>query len=263
MALLQISEPGQSTAPHQHKLAVGIDLGTTNSLVAIMKDGQPYCVKGSDGKSALMPSILHFDRDGGLIVGDEARLKLIEDPAHTIYSVKRLMGKSYKDLDALGGVLGYTVIDDEGDALVKVRVNDQFYTPIELSAEILKALKKRIESELGVEITKAVVTVPAYFNDNQRQATRDAGKLAGLDILRIVNEPTAAALAYGIGVMREGESTGHESEIIAVYVLGGGTFDISILQIQDGVFEVLAGDADAGVDTGTQQSDFPPGQCNR
>ncbi|MEZ4921365.1 MAG: Hsp70 family protein [Saprospiraceae bacterium] len=213
---------------------IGIDLGTTNSLVAHMVDGNPVCVRDKDGKSSLMPSILHFASANSLIVGDAARKMLISDPAHTIYSVKRLMGKSFSDVKRLENFFGYKILDDDAEALVKIKVHEKYFTPIELSARILSALKARIEGELGSTVSKAVITVPAYFNDTQRQATRDAGKLAGLDVLRIVNEPTAAALAYGIGLDPE------ISETIAVYDLGGGTFDISILQIQDGIFEVLS-----------------------
>ncbi len=215
-------------------LIVGIDLGTTNSLVAFIKDGQPYCVKGADGRSTLVPSVVHFAENGDIIVGDAAKEKLITDPAHTIFSVKRLMGKSFKDVQEKRDFFGYQIIDDDTDSLVKIRVKDRFYSPVELSALILKELKTRVEAELGQPIEKAVITVPAYFNDNQRQATRDAGKLAGLDVLRIVNEPTAAALAAPPSV--EGA--------VAVYDLGGGTFDISILQIQDGIYEVLATNGD-------------------
>ncbi|MFK7772419.1 MAG: Fe-S protein assembly chaperone HscA [Saprospiraceae bacterium] len=217
---------------------VGIDLGTTNSLVAYIKDGKAEAVKGKDGKSTLVPSIVHFGKDGEIIVGEEAREKLISDPGNTIYSVKRLMGKSYDDVENVEQYFGYKIIDEDTESLVKVRVNDKFFTPIELSAEILKSLKQRIEKDLGETIDKAVITVPAYFNDSQRQATRDAGKLAGLDVLRIVNEPTAASLAYGIGLDPE------ETRTIAVYDLGGGTFDISILQIQNGIFEVLSTNGD-------------------
>lgn len=213
---------------------VGIDLGTTNSLVAFIKDGQPYCVKGADGQSTLVPSVVHFAENGDILVGDPAKQKLITDPAHTIFSVKRLMGKSFKDVQEHSEFFGYQIIDDDTDSLVKIRVKDRFYSPVELSSLILKELKTRVEAALGQPIEKAVITVPAYFNDNQRQATRDAGKLAGLDVLRIVNEPTAAALAAPQGV--EGA--------VAVYDLGGGTFDISILQIQDGIYEVLSTNGD-------------------
>ena len=218
------------------ELIIGIDLGTTNSLVAYVKEGQPVAVKDKKKQRTLVPSIIHFANTGEIIVGEEARDKLIEDPQHTIYSVKRLMGKSYKDVKDIQQYFGYQVIDDDAESLVKIRVNDRFYTPIELSAEILKTLKKRVEDELDAAITKAVITVPAYFNDAQRQATRDAGKLAGLDVLRIVNEPTAASLAYGLGQQ--------DSQTIAVFDLGGGTFDISILRIQDGIFEVLSTNGD-------------------
>jgi len=215
-------------------LIVGIDLGTTNSLVAFIKDGQPYCVKGADGRSTLVPSVIHFAENGDILVGDAAKEKLITDPANTIFSVKRLMGKSFRDVQSNRDFFGYQIIDDDTDSLVKIRVKDRFYSPVDLSALILKELKARIETELGQPIEKAVITVPAYFNDNQRQATRDAGKLAGLDVLRIVNEPTAAALAAPPSV--EGA--------VAVYDLGGGTFDISILQIQDGIYEVIATNGD-------------------
>lgn len=217
---------------------IGIDLGTTNSLVSYIVDGEPKAVKGKDGKSTLVPSIVHFSEDGKIIVGDAAREKLVSDPQNTIYSVKRLMGKSYGDVSDFEQYFGYKIIDEDTDALVKIRVGDKFYTPIELSAEILKELKRRIEEDLGALVSKAVITVPAYFNDAQRQATRDAGKLAGLDVLRIVNEPTAASLAYGLATDQA------KGQTIAVYDLGGGTFDISILQIQDGIFEVLSTNGD-------------------
>ena len=195
MATISINlKDGSIEQPQE--VIVGIDLGTTNSLVAYMKDGQPLCVKGADGKSTLVPSVVHFAENGEVIVGDAAKARLLSDPANTIYSVKRLMGKSFKDVQGLGARLGYQVLDDDTDSLVKIRVKDRFYTPIELSALILKELKARVEAELGAAICNAVITVPAYFTDTQRQATRDAGRLAGLDVLRIVNEPTAAALAY-------------------------------------------------------------------
>jgi molecular chaperone HscA len=219
-------------------LIVGIDLGTTNSLVAYMKDGQAVAVKGVPtsvgSKSVLVPSIVHFTENQAIIVGDAAKEKLISDPQHTIYSVKRLMGKSYQDVRNYEQYFGYQIIDEDTESLVKIRVGDKFFTPIELSAEILKELKRRIEDNLGETISKAVITVPAYFNDAQRQATRDAGKLAGLDVLRIVNEPTAASLAYGIGLEKG------DNQTVAVYDLGGGTFDISILRIENGIFEVLS-----------------------
>ena len=191
-------------------------------------------VKTGDEKQSLTPSIIHFDESGQLIVGEGAKQYLISQPERTIFSVKRLMGKSYNDISEFRSSLGYEIIDNDNDSLVKIKVDNQFYSPIELSAEILKSLKIDAEKALGTDITKAVITVPAYFNDAQRQATRDAGKLAGLDVLRIVNEPTAASLAYGIGIDR------NQSMNIAVYDLGGGTFDISILHIEDGIFEVLS-----------------------
>ncbi len=225
----------------QDEVIVGIDLGTTNSLVAIIEkdSGKPIALKG-EGKSAIVPSIIHFTESGNIIVGDDARNYLIEDPEHTIYSVKRLMGKSYKDVKDYQQHFGYKIIDDDTESLVKVRVNEKFYSPIELSSFILKELKQRAEKELNQIITKAVITVPAYFNDAQRQATRDAGKLAGLDVLRIVNEPTAASLAYGLGL-----NSNEAEQLVAVYDLGGGTFDISILRITSlvnsgDVFEVIA-----------------------
>jgi len=216
------------------EIIVGIDLGTTNSLVAIIRDGKPVCVRDQDGSSSLVPSIVYFAEDQSVIVGKAARDKLVTDPARTIFSVKRLMGKSYLDIAEHTQFFGYRIIDDDTESLVKIRVDDRFFTPIELSALILRELKQRVENELNTVVSKAVITVPAYFNDNQRQATRDAGKLAGLDVLRIVNEPTAAALAYNPS----------EAGTIAVYDLGGGTFDISILQIQDGIYEVLSTNGD-------------------
>lgn len=219
-------------------LIVGIDLGTTNSLVAYMREGQPVAVKGKDGKSTLVPSIIHFDDSQKVIVGNTAKEKLITDPQNTIYSVKRLMGKSYQDVKDYENYFGYKIIDEDSESLVKIRVKDKFFTPIELSTEILKELKRRIEDNLGEVVSKAVITVPAYFNDAQRQATRDAGKLAGLDVLRIVNEPTAASLAYGIGLEKD------DNQTVAVYDLGGGTFDISILRIENGIFEVLSTNGD-------------------
>ena len=222
----------------ESNVIIGIDLGTTNSLVAYIADGAPLAVKEPTGKNTLMPSIVHFGEDNRIIIGEEAKTLLIKKPEHTIYSVKRLMGKSFDDISNNKDFFGYKIIDEE-DKLVKIRVNDRYYTPIELSAEILKALKKRVEANLNASVSKAVITVPAYFNDAQRQATRDAGKLAGLDVLRIVNEPTAASLAYGIGLDQE-----EEEQKIAVYDLGGGTFDISILSIEGGIFEVLSTNGD-------------------
>lgn len=219
----------------QAEMIVGIDLGTTNSLVAIIHPGskEPTALKEHDS-SSLVPSIVHFDESGNVEVGEAAKSYLETDPQNTIFSVKRLMGKSYKDIQQDAGFFTYKVIDDGTDSLVKVQAGDRFYSPIELSSFILKELKQRAEHILKTPVSKAVITVPAYFNDAQRQATRDAGKLAGLDVLRIVNEPTAASLAYGLGLNKNEERT------IAVYDLGGGTFDISILHISNGIFEVLS-----------------------
>jgi molecular chaperone HscA len=221
------------------EMIVGIDLGTTNSLVAIIhpETKQPVALKEHDS-SSLVPSVVHFDVFGNPEVGQGAKRFLETDPANTIFSAKRLMGKSFKDVSQSAGYFTYKVIDDNTDALVKVQVGSSFYSPTDLSSFILAELKKRAEHILKTPVTKAVITVPAYFNDAQRQATRDAGKLAGLDVLRIVNEPTAASLAYGLGLQKDVETT------IAVYDLGGGTFDISILKITDGVFDVLSTNGD-------------------
>jgi molecular chaperone HscA len=223
----------------QPEMIVGIDLGTTNSLVAIIhpETKLPIALKEFDG-SSIVPSVVHFDAFGNVEVGAAAKPYLETDPANTIFSAKRLMGKSYKDIQTHQDFFAYKIIDDNNDSLVKVQVGDQFYSPIELSGHILTALKNRAEHILKTPVSKAVITVPAYFNDSQRQATRDAGKLAGLDVLRIINEPTAASLAYGLGLDPSEEKT------IAVYDLGGGTFDISILKISGGVFEVLSTNGD-------------------
>lgn len=223
----------------KEEVIVGIDLGTTNSLVSIIHPGtkQPIALKEHDS-SSLVPSVVYFDAAGNVVVGEEAKLKLISEPQNTIFSAKRLMGKSYNDIKANTSFFSYKVIDDNTDSLVKVQVGNKFYTPVDLSSFILKELKQRAEHILKTPVNKAVITVPAYFNDAQRQATRDAGKLAGLDVLRIVNEPTAASLAYGFGLDNTTEKT------IAVYDLGGGTFDISILKIHNGIFEVLSTNGD-------------------
>ena len=223
----------------QDEIIVGIDLGTTNSLIAIIHPDtkQPTALR-EHNTSSLVPSIIYFDETGNVIVGEEARKKLISEPQNTIFSAKRLMGKSYNDIKDNAAFFSYKVIDDNTGSLVKVQVGNKFYTPIDLSSFILKELKQRAEHILKTPVNKAVITVPAYFNDAQRQATRDAGKLAGLDVLRIINEPTAASLAYGIGLNKE------EEKIIAVYDLGGGTFDISILRIANGIFEVLSTNGD-------------------
>ncbi|HTD41815.1 MAG TPA: Hsp70 family protein, partial [Mucilaginibacter sp.] len=219
-------------------IIVGIDLGTTNSLVAFIDPDKNPKVINDTGKGVLVPSVVHFGQAGEITVGNEAKNYLITDPQNTVFSVKRLLGRSYHDIENYKDFFSYKVIDDDTESLVKIKVGDRFYTPIELSGLILKELKERAEHALKTPVNRAVITVPAYFNDSQRQATRDAGKLAGLDVLRIVNEPTAASLAYGIGLNPE------ETKTIAVYDLGGGTFDVSILQIQNGIFEVLSTNGD-------------------
>ncbi|TGE19872.1 Fe-S protein assembly chaperone HscA [Hymenobacter elongatus] len=224
----------------QEEIIVGIDLGTTNSLVAYIRpDSREPMAINDQGRGTIVPSVVYFPADAqDPIVGTEAKQYLLTEPQNTIYSVKRLLGKSYRDLGGQAAHLGYKVIDDNTEGLVRIRVNDRFYSPIELSAEILKELRTRAEHALKTPVNQAVITVPAYFNDSQRQATRDAGRLAGLEVLRIVNEPTAAALAYGIGLSPDEEKT------VAVYDLGGGTFDVSILRIQQGIFEVLSTNGD-------------------
>ena len=223
----------------KEEMIVGIDLGTTNSLIAIIHpDTKKAVVLKEHNSSSLVPSVIHFDDNGNITVGDAAKEFLITAPQQTIFSAKRLMGKSYNDVKTNASFFSYKIIDDNTESLVKVQVGDKFYSPIDLSSFILKELKHRAEHILKTPVNKAVITVPAYFNDAQRQATRDAGKLAGIDVLRIINEPTAASLAYGIGLDK------NESKIIAVYDLGGGTFDISILRIVGGVFEVLSTNGD-------------------
>jgi molecular chaperone HscA len=223
----------------QAEMIVGIDLGTTNSLVALVHPDtrKPIVLKDQNGL-ALVPSILHIGKQGEITVGEAARPFLKLDPSRTIFSVKRLMGKSYKDLASSQDLFTYKIIDEGTDSLVKVQIDQQYFSPTELSSFILREMKERAEHMLKTPISKAVITVPAYFNDAQRQATRDAGKLAGLDVLRIINEPTAASLAYGLGISPQ------ENKTIAVYDLGGGTFDVSILQISNGIFEVLSTNGD-------------------
>ncbi len=213
---------------------VGIDLGTTHSLISFIDPDKKEPVIIQTDKNLLVPSIIHFTENGDIIVGDTAKKALLHKPENTIFSVKRLLGKSYKDLDTHKKDYSYRIIDDEEDKMVKVAVSGKYYSPIELSAMILSELKTRAESVLNQSINKAVITVPAYFNDSQRQATRDAGKLAGLEVLRIINEPTAASLAYGLG------ENFKELKTVLVYDFGGGTFDVSILSIEGGVFEVLS-----------------------
>jgi molecular chaperone HscA len=240
MALLQISEPGESTAPHQHRLAAGIDLGTTNSLVATVRSGVAETMPDTDGHH-LLPSVVHYAPDTGPVVGQTALSFAEQDPLNTIASVKRLMGRGVDDVKHAGGYLPYEfVAGNSGMPLLHTAGGN--VSPVEVSAEILRKLRTRAEKTLGGELQGVVVTVPAYFDDAQRQATKDAARLAGLNVLRLLNEPTAAAVAYGLDKGSEG--------VIAIYDLGGGTFDISILRLNKGVFEVLstAGDTALGGD---------------
>jgi molecular chaperone HscA len=223
----------------KEEIIVGIDLGTTNSLVSVIHPDTKHPVALKEHNNAsLVPSVIYFDEFGNVTVGEAAKDKLTSSPQNTIFSAKRLIGKSFNDIKENASFFSYKVIDDNKDGLVKVQVGDKFYSPVELSSFILKELKQRAEHILKTPVNKAVITVPAYFNDAQRQATRDAGKLAGLDVLRIINEPTAASLAYGLGLNKTID------KIIAVYDLGGGTFDVSILKISNGIFEVLATNGD-------------------
>ena len=235
MALLQISEPGMSAEPHKHRLAVGIDLGTTNSLVATVRNGVPVVLVDEEGRP-LLPSIVRYRADGAVDVGYPAQSMQARDPRNTIVSVKRFMGRGLKDV-AHVEMMPYDFLDAEG--MVRVRTVAGVKSPVEASAEILKVLRRRAEASLGGELLGAVITVPAYFDDAQRQATKDAAKLAGLNVLRLLNEPTAAAIAYGLDNASEG--------VYAVYDLGGGTFDFSILKLSRGVFEVLATSGDAAL----------------
>ena len=228
MALLQISEPGMSAAPHQHRLAVGIDLGTTNSLVATVRSGSAVCLPDSDGRATL-PSVVRY-LDGEVEVGKNALSAQKTDPLNTISSAKRLIGRTLTDLAQEAQYLPYRFTPNE--RVVELNTRQGAKTPIEVSAEILKALKSRAEETLGGDLVGAVITVPAYFDDAQRQATKDAARLAGLNVLRLLNEPTAAAIAYGLDNASEGT--------FVVYDLGGGTFDVSVLQLTKGLFEVKA-----------------------
>ena len=240
MALLQISEPGQSSAPHQQRLAVGIDLGTTNSLVASVRSGVAETLPDSDGEH-LLASIVRYLADAQPVVGAEAKAAATTDPLNTIVSAKRFLGRGVEDIKTLGSRLPYEFVDADS-RMPRLKTVAGVVSPIEVSAEILKSLKGRAEESLGGELNGAVITVPAYFDDAQRQATKDAARLADLNVLRLLNEPTAAAVAYGLDKGSEG--------IIAVYDFGGGTFDISILRLNKGVFEVLAtaGDSALGGD---------------
>ena len=235
MALLQIAEPGQSTVPHEHRLAAGIDLGTTNSLVASVKSGQAQTLNDDAGQD-ILPSVVSYQADG-VLVGDQAKYYAISDAENTIVSAKRLIGRSLKDIQSKYPSLPYTFCGDENHPEIQTRQG--LINPVQVSAEILKHLNTRAEQALGGELTGVVITVPAHFDDAQRQSTKDAAKIAGLNVLRLLNEPTAAAVAYGLDSGQEG--------VIAIYDLGGGTFDISILRLNKGVFEVLATGGDSAL----------------
>ena len=235
MALLQISEPGKSLAPHQRRIAVGIDLGTTNSLVAIVRDALPKVLPDTQGRE-LLPSVVRYLPNGRTQAGFEALESLVSDPKNTIVSVKRFMGRSVQDVDHIEST-PYDFVDQPGMLKLKTVAGDK--SPIEVSAEILARLRQLAEDSVAEDIVGAVITVPAYFDDAQRQATKDAAKLAGIEVLRLLNEPTAAAIAYGLDNASEG--------VYAVYDLGGGTFDISILKMSRGVFEVLSTGGDSAL----------------
>ncbi|MBD1580703.1 Fe-S protein assembly chaperone HscA [Pseudoalteromonas sp. S16_S37] len=239
MALLQIAEPGQSAAPHEHKLAVGIDLGTTNSLVATVQSGEAKTLADFDG-SVMLPSVVRYQSDD-VVVGSAAQQASAEDPTNTLISVKRFLGKTQPEIEQSYGQLPYEFVQTDSGLAVNTVAGP--ISPVQASAEILRSLRARAEASFaGEELQGAVITVPAYFDDAQRQSTKDAAELAGLKVLRLLNEPTAAAVAYGLDSGQEG--------VIAVYDLGGGTFDISILRLNQGVFEVLAtgGDSSLGGD---------------
>jgi molecular chaperone HscA len=235
MALLQISEPGMSTAPHQHRLAVGIDLGTTNSLVATVRSSIPEVLSDEDGRP-LLPSVVRYLPNGHANIGYKAMAARTSDPKNTVVSVKRFMGRGLKDI-AHAENMPYDFVDAPG--MVQLRTVAGVKSPVEVSAQILATLRQRAEDALGDELVGAVITVPAYFDDAQRQATKDAAQLAGLNVLRLLSEPTAAAIAYGLDHGKEG--------VYAVYDLGGGTFDISILKLTKGVFEVMATGGDSAL----------------
>ncbi len=241
MALLQIAEPGQSPQPHQRRLAVGIDLGTTNSLVAALRSGITAPLPDAEGQ-VILPSVVRYHPDY-VEVGAQAKLAAASDPFNTISSIKRLMGRGLADVKQLGEQLPYRFREGESQ-MPFIETVQGARSPVEVSAEILRALRQRAEASLGGELVGAVITVPAYFDDAQRQATKDAARIAGLNVLRLLNEPTAAAVAYGLDRQAEG--------VVAIYDLGGGTFDISILRLTKGVFEVLA----TGGDTALGGDDF-------
>ena len=237
MALLQISEPGMSTAPHEHRLAVGIDLGTTNSLVATVRSGSAETLVDEDGDS-LLPSVVYYAKDQMPVVGAKAQEKISTDPLNTIASIKRVLGRSAEDIRSDNEITPFIL--ENGDYNVpRIKTALGPRTAVEISSDILAELKNRAEKTLGGDLIGAVITVPAYFDDSQRQATKDAAKLAGLNVFRLLNEPTAAAIAYGLDQAAEG--------VIAVYDLGGGTFDVSILRLRKGVFEVMATGGDSAL----------------
>ena len=243
MNLLQIHEPGATPGPHaqEAELAIGIDLGTTNTVAAIATDQGPEVLRAADG-TGLLPSVVHYRADGVVEVGVVALDALVGDPSAVVASIKRLMGRGAEDVRRLAGHLPFEIVPGAG--MVRLKIRDRLLTPVEISAEILRAAKARAEQDLGRAVGRAVITVPAYFDDAARSATKDAARLAGLEVLRLVNEPTAAALAYGLDKAAEG--------IFAVYDLGGGTFDISLLRLEKGVFQVLA----TGGDTALGGDDF-------
>lgn len=242
MALLHIAEPGMATLPHAHRLAVGIDLGTTHSLVATVRSGVADTLADATGQH-LLPSIVYYQAEATPEVGWAAKQHALSDPLNTIASIKRLMGRSAQELQTLSGQLPYQILDREAK-VARIQTQAGAVTAVEVAAEILRVLKLRAEASLGGELAGAVITVPAYFDDAQRQATRDAAKLAGLPIYRLLNEPTAAALAYGLDRQ---DTASADGKVIAVYDLGGGTFDISILRLHQGVFEVLATGGDSAL----------------
>ena len=237
MALLQISEPGQSPLPHQKKYAIGIDLGTTNSLVSIVRSGMAKTLTDEQGRH-LLPSVVHYCKEGMRTVGHEAAAKTLSDPLNTLSSVKRLLGRGSGELKTLGNEMPYD-FEVDGIGMAKIKTAVGLVSPVEASAEILRSLVSRAESNTGSSIDGAVITVPAYFDEAQRQATKDCATLAGVKVLRLLNEPTAAAIAYGLENSNEG--------IIVVFDLGGGTFDVSILKLSRGVFEVLATGGDSAL----------------
>ena len=230
MALIQITEPGQAIDPHRRKRAAGIDLGTTHSLIASVRAGRVQTLPDESG-SHLLPSVVRYEEENGISVGDDAVQAGVLDPANTIASIKRLMGRGKDDLQSRGQLMDYRVAD-QSDGMVRLETRQGEKTPVEISAEILRVLSERAEETLGGSLDGVVITVPAYFDDGQRQATKDAAELAGLNVMRLVSEPTAAALAYGLDSGAEG--------VVVVYDLGGGTFDVSVLRMRMGVFEVLA-----------------------